>query len=533
MKLVPAATLLLLALLPSSSAGQGSPSPWSRTETLSVPRPGGRELFGWSVALSGDTLVVGAPGVWRTEPGGGAVFIFRREGDQWTRTQRLHAPDVAGGGRFGDAVALSGDTLVVGAPLDRGAGSAYVFERIRGSFTFSAKLLPAYRPDLALGFGGSVDVDGSTIVVGASGSRYIAPKFPCLAGSAHVFERTPTGWGETQVLLPPVLRCFDNFGASVSIDGDMLAVGALQSNPPRRGGAVYLFERSGESFLFQQELESNSPHRMQSFGASIDLVGDTLLVGAPGAVQPCGGGTSCALGAGYVFERSGGTFSLSQVLSPGTGPALESVGQSVALGEERLCLGAPGAARPDSRSGSAYVFAWTGSSWVLEQEVLPRTSKLNAFFGTVALDGDALAVGAATDPTPAIQSGSVTVFERSSARVRFRNAGTNPVSYRASKPVLGSLWQARVDLGTTGHAFAGILVSFEAAQRTLPGGQVQLVEAPTWFRLPLRSGPTATWSIRVPSDPMLAGLRIATQAAHLFGERPFVLSNAQDLTLGY
>ncbi|HED65872.1 MAG TPA: hypothetical protein ENJ09_10000, partial [Planctomycetes bacterium] len=99
MKLVPAATLLLLALLPSSSAGQGSPSPWSRTETLSVPRPGGRELFGWSVALSGDTLVVGAPGVWRTEPGGGAVFIFRREGDQWTRTQRLHAPDVAGGGR--------------------------------------------------------------------------------------------------------------------------------------------------------------------------------------------------------------------------------------------------------------------------------------------------------------------------------------------------------------------------------------------------------------------------------------------------
>jgi outer membrane protein assembly factor BamB len=114
-----------------------------------------------------------------------------------------------------------------------------------------------------------------------------------------------------------------------------------------------------------------------------------------------------------------------------------------------------------------------------------------------------------------------------------RNAGSNPASYAASAPALGSTWTANVDLGLTGHTHAQVVGYGSPVNIVLKGGQVLLVGGPRIFQLPVKSGPVAEWSALVPNDPALVGLAIHSQAVHLFGVTPFALSNAQDLVAGY
>ena len=117
-------------------------------------------------------------------------------------------------------------------------------------------------------------------------------------------------------------------------------------------------------------------------------------------------------------------------------------------------------------------------------------------------------------------------------RCTTRNAGSNPASYVASPPVLGSTWTARVDLSLTGHTQAQVLGYAGPATVGLPGGQVVLVGGAKIFSLPLMTVP-ATWSAPIPIDPSLVGQVLYTQAVHIDGVTPFALSNAQDLLIGY
>ncbi len=119
------------------------------------------------------------------------------------------------------------------------------------------------------------------------------------------------------------------------------------------------------------------------------------------------------------------------------------------------------------------------------------------------------------------------------ATVTSRNGGANPSSYTADAVVLGAMWNASVDLTTTGHDYAFVLGTVVPANLTLAGGQVLLISGAEVFELPLKPGPIATWSVPIPNDLTFAGLRIYSQAGHLFGVMPYALSNAQDLCIGF
>ena len=198
----------------------GSGSTWAQEQVLTAADEGALSAFGTALALDGDTLVATSPGDSHTVQAGGAAYVFTRSGGVWTQ-QKVVSSDLAAYDNFGYSAALDGDTLVVGAVVKDAAatdsGAAYVFTRSAGAWSQQAELLPA---DGAASnrFGESVAVDGDTAVVGAT---YHAPH-----GAAYVFTRTGAAWSQQAELQPAQAYYWSNFGKSVSLDGPLALIGS-------------------------------------------------------------------------------------------------------------------------------------------------------------------------------------------------------------------------------------------------------------------------------------------------------------------
>ncbi len=218
-------------------ADDGERIAYTSTETGQPPSPAWNQLiasdgvqtdrFGISVAISGDTAVIGAffddvgAGVFQ-----GSVYVFTRNGATWTQQQHLVASDGAAGDQFGVRVALDGDTAVVGAYIAGNQGSAYVFTRSGTTWTQQQKLVAS---DGAAGdrFGRSVALDGDTAVVGANRDAVGATGDQ---GSAYVFTRSGTTWTEQQHLVASDGAAGDQFGVGVALDGNTAVVGAREDD---------------------------------------------------------------------------------------------------------------------------------------------------------------------------------------------------------------------------------------------------------------------------------------------------------------
>jgi hypothetical protein len=220
---------------------------WTQQAKLVASDGAAGDQFGFSVALDGDTVVIGA---FRDDDKGsdsGSAYVFTRAGSGWTQQAKLVASDGAAGDQFGWSVALDGDTAVIGARLDddKGidSGSAYVFTRAGGAWTQQAKLVAS---DGAAGdqFGFSVALDGDTAVIGAFGDDDNGSD----SGSAYVFTRAGSGWSETLKLLASDGKAFDLLGyynGAVDISGSTVLAGAPLhdlADPVRTdAGAAYVF----------------------------------------------------------------------------------------------------------------------------------------------------------------------------------------------------------------------------------------------------------------------------------------------------
>src|SRR5215468_7568925 len=212
---------------------------WNQQQKLEAPDAAASDLFGQSVAISGDTIVVGAP----LDDGAGAVdqgsaYVFALSGGFWSHQQKLAAPDPAVNDEFGSKVAINGDTIVVGAPLDDGAGgdsqgSAYVFTRSGGFWSHQQKL---EAPDADEGgeFGLSVAISGATLVVGSRNDGAAGVN----QGSAYVFARIGEVWSQQQKLEASDAEAGDQFGFSVGISGGTIVVGSTFGNSP---SSAYVF----------------------------------------------------------------------------------------------------------------------------------------------------------------------------------------------------------------------------------------------------------------------------------------------------
>jgi hypothetical protein len=366
---------------------------WGEVTKLTPSDPS--QWFGESVAVSGDIIVVVASGE-------DAAYIYhRRSGgsDQWDQIQKL-TPAGEHEGFF--SVDMWGDTIVIGNPYEFlsvpsgnfTAGAVYIFQRMAGGGDTWQRVqkLTDPVPDSDERFGYSVAVWGDVIVVGEPGQRVSGISN---AGEVYVYHRMAGGadaWGLVQTLLPadPVSLYVQEFGISVDVWGDVMVVGAHGTHPE---GGAYVFERrSGGADTWEQTdmfLPSDSVDNSH-FGRAVAVSGDIIIVGDPGADDPAG---EVGVGAVYVFRRSNtdpGEWEQVEKLSV-DGPDGLNFGWPVALSDDVLVIGR----RADQYScGSAWVFQEDEDSWVEKTKSLSSTPEADAWYGhSAAVSGDVLVVG--------------------------------------------------------------------------------------------------------------------------------------------
>lgn len=329
---------------------------WAEVQKLTASDGTAGDSFGWSVAFSGSTIVVGAP---FDDIGGnpqqGSVYVFNRHGGDWVETQKLTASDGAADGHFGWSVAVSGSTIVVGATNELSfnfdQGSAYVFDR-QGRGWVEQKLTTSDEVE-GDSFGFSVAVSGSTVVVGARNDT-IGGNF--IQGSAYVFNRQGGSWVETQKLTASDGAAIEQFGWSVAVSGSTIVVGVVGDDTgggDLNQGSVYVFNRQGGSWVETQVLTASDGAANDVFGRSVAVSGSTIVVGAPfddisGLIDH---------GSAYVFNHQGGGWIETQKLIVSDVTAEAHFGFSVAVSGSTIVLGAPEDILGSKFfQGSAYIF---------------------------------------------------------------------------------------------------------------------------------------------------------------------------------
>lgn len=413
------------------------------------------------------------------KPHSGAVYIFRRSDFTYVQEAYLKASNTDAGDLFGISVAISGNTVIVGAPDEDGpgigtngsqgngaggSGAAYVFVRNGTTWTQEA-YLKASTVGYGIRFGWAVDIDGDTLVVGA----YRESTSRTHSGAAYVFQRSPhPRWMFTQRLKASNWDNYDNFGNAVAISGDTIAIGAWRESSASKGvngnpignnapmsGAAYVFTRSSSGAWPQSHyLKSSNSESADSFGWSVAASGNTIVIGAKGEdgastlINGYQGNGSADSGAAYVFVKQGSTWQQQAYLKASNTGRGDSFGQSVAIDKERIMVGAesedssavgPYGNQQDEMAtdaGAAYVFlreyiknppntgGVTGYFW--KQIAYLKASNTDArdkFGGAVALSGEVYVVGAYSEDSiatgvnngqstnTALDSGAVYVLE--------------------------------------------------------------------------------------------------------------------------
>ena len=368
------------------------------------------DKFGHSVAVVGDTAVVGTPGDDETHEDSGSVFVFTRDSDSgvWTQAAKLKASDAAAYDEFGTSVAFDGSTIAVGAygDDDKGddSGSAYVFTMPGTGWTDGTETAKLIASDGAPGdeFGrNAVAVDGDTVVVGAYAHD-------TNAGKAYVFTKPTSagGWDdwdanqdtETAKLTAANAGSGDEFGNSVAVDGDTIVVGASGDDGTSlqfKGSAFVFVKPAGgwASTSTAAKLTASNRGNNDYFGRSVAIDGNTVVVGA---YQH-----DSARGSAFVFvEPSGGWADNTETakLVASDRAANDRFGFSVAVDGNSVVVGAYG---NDGSRGSAYVFTKPGTAWAHGSEaaqLVASDRSINDRFGhSVTIDGNTVVVGAVNE----------------------------------------------------------------------------------------------------------------------------------------
>jgi hypothetical protein len=370
--------------------------PWPLRSSNVANDGGAEDRFGFSVAISGDTAIVGAL---NANVGGkvdqGAAYVFVRSEPTWSQQQKLVAADGAAADNFGSSVAVDGNTAVVGArfaniELTSDQGAAYVFNRSGTTWTEQDKLVAV---DGTYGdeFGVSVAIEGDTVLVGAWGANWGGTSNN---GAAYVFTRYGTSWSQEDKLVADDGDTSDYFGNSVGLDGDTAIVGANRADVGAvlNQGAAYVFTRSGTTWNQEDKLLSGDGASGDRFGNAVAVEGDTAVVGA----REANVNGVADQGAAYVFTRNGTHWTEQDKLVVGDGSANDNFGRAVALDGGAVVVGALfSRVSGESSRGAAYVFTRSGPSWSQQAKLIAEDGAAGDYFGSsAALDGDTAIVGA-------------------------------------------------------------------------------------------------------------------------------------------
>jgi len=358
--------------------------PWILGSELTAIDEGGGYSFGSAIALSGNTALIGAI----NRPHGcncrvGSAYIFTNSGSGWVQQAELTPPPDDQWYGFGWSVALSGDTALIGAyesTVDGlgQAGAVYVFTRNGSIWTQQVKLTA---PDNAQGlfFGSSVSLSGDTALIGAYGK--VVNGYP-YAGAAYVFTLSGSSWTQQAELITADSFQFDQFGWAVALDGDTALISANTKGiyPYGPAGAAYIFTRAGSTWSQQAKL--SAPDGVSNrFGISLALYNGTAIIGSYNYPS-----------AAYIFTGSGSSWSLQDVLY---GPPLGALGTVALVGDTAIIGDISG----NGGAGSVYIYTRTFlndiPTWSYQATLNAPDAALSDFFGSaVAIDGGTLLIGA-------------------------------------------------------------------------------------------------------------------------------------------
>ncbi len=393
----PSATFMirLLAICALIGAGQTA-SAQTSPETYQVKRVssdlGTGDNYGESVAIDGDTMVVGAPGKGGKQ--GAAYVFYRNQGgtNNWGQVKKLVASDAATGDAFGMSVGISGDTIVVGAPYKATngtkSGAVYFFDRNNTGTDQWGQVIRQVSGDIAANdnFGWGVAISGDKAVVGAAGST-------SNKGAAYVLYRNQGGtnnWGQKVKVTASDGATSDHFGYSVAIDQTTAVAGTFESGKP---GAAYVFEQSqggSDNWGQAKKLTAVNAPNGATLGYSVGVSGDYIVIGGPSY----GAGGTLAKGGALVYNRNvggSGNWGLAKELHGGT-----NYGWAVAIHGDLLAIseitGTP--------KGLVYVYLRQGTAqnWGLIAKSTPSESESSGYkFGvSVSVTTDTVVGGASS-----------------------------------------------------------------------------------------------------------------------------------------
>jgi hypothetical protein len=355
--------------------------------------------FGYSVSISGDYAIIGAPyddiGVNGDQ---GSVYIFLRNGTAWAQQAKLIASDGAANDFFGYSVSISGDYAFVGAVFDdvganMNQGSAYIFIRNGIGWTQQAKLTASDGAEVGL-FGYSVSISGDYAIVGA---KYDDVGANTQQGSAYIFFRTGTAWAQQAKLNASDGASSDYFGHSVSISGDYVIVGTTNDDVGGNTdqGSAYTFLRSGTAWTQQAKLIASDGAISDYFGSSVSISGDYAIVGA----KTDDVGSNTDQGSAYIFIRLGLSWTQQAKLTASDGAADDYFGYSVSISGNYAIVGALYSdVGVFPNQGSAYIYIRNGTTWVQQAKLNTSDGDSNDYFGhSVSISGNYAIVGARND----------------------------------------------------------------------------------------------------------------------------------------
>jgi len=393
--------------------------------------------FGYSVSISGRTIVVGAPyATVGSAYAQGAAYVFEKStGDSVVLKAKLTASDGEGNAFLGSSVSIGGDTIIVGADGANIAsklhqGAAYVFvkpEKGWRNMTQTAKLIA---PDGAAWsyLGSSVSISGDTAAIGADGATVGANKFQ---GAVYVFVKPAKGW--TRASVPQAKLTAgdgmkeDQLGYAAEISGDTIVAGARSApvNAHPRQGAAYVFVKPASGWkdmIHTAKLSDTERTSDDQFGSSVSVDGETIVVGSPG---------SHSRGSAHVFVKPVNGWTTTQVsakLIASDGAPGDQFGMVVSIRGNTLLAGAPSATVGSNiRQGALYMFAKPSRGWMDAGQTiklsLPDGESKDAFGSSVSMSGDTLVSGAPSAKIGSHQYQGATYIFQNGARIPILDAG--------------------------------------------------------------------------------------------------------------
>lgn len=495
------ATLALNPARAASSTSTTPPLRFGAVQTsvLIPENPENLAEFGYSVSISGGLAVVGSR---NADPdlgdgllvGAGAAYIFTLTNSGWIQEARLVPNDAQAGDTFGVSVAIDGQTVVVGATgvddgREKNVGAAYIFSRDGTTWKQKAKLVPP-DPMEDDAFGTSVAIDGITIVVGANSKDiYSIPD----VGAAYVYIKRDGSWDRKAILLPFEPSLGGYFGGAVDVDGNRIIVGSTQANllgEPDTGTA-FIFRGGGNSWQPEAKLSLDKGRSGDFFGHAVAIEGNTAAVSAIFRDPDLGSGRVTNAGSVFVYRRDGNGWTLQAELIPSDAEPFAHFGQSVALGLDALVIGSDGKSQAGfAEAGVVYLYTRKGADWLEPIKVVADfVSEEDGFGKSVAISGERMIVGANDkDAGDKVGSGQAYAYKLTSVELPETGFAPGRLTTLPAQPVskayadLGELWLEIPSLGmkTSIIGVPEIGVGWDTTWLGSNAGYLQGTAFPTW-----------------------------------------------------